>query len=170
MVILSIIIGVFLMIGGFSCMMSPAQPFFETGYFIAILMLVYGVAGIVRVIGRRASAVELVMHIPAVIIGLISIFKPGTTLIIDAMMIYCVAVWFIIQGAVSIYVSLVARGVKKGWILGLILGILGVILGIYSLFHPMVPALTIGFLIGFYFIEAGLDMIVLATAVGSVKK
>lgn len=50
---------------------------------------------------------------------------------------------------------------------GLIVGILGVILGIYSFAHPMVTALTAGLLIGFYFIESGIDLIVLAVAVDS---
>lgn len=170
MVVLSVIVGVLLMICGFSCMMSPGATFFETGYFIAILMLVYGIIGIINVIGKRVPAVELIIHIPALVIGIISMIKPGTTLLIDAMMIYFVASWFLIQGVISIYVSLKVKGIKKSWIWGLILGILGVILGIYSFFHPMVAALTIGFLIGFYFIEVGLDMIALAFVAGRAKE
>ena len=170
MLILSVIAGVLLIIGGFSCLFHPAATFFETGYFIAILLLVYGIVGIINVIRKKAQPVELIMHIPAIIIGVIGIIKPGTTLVFDAIMVYLVAVWFVIQGAVSIYLSIKVRKEKKGWYWGLILGIIALILGIYSFFHPMVSALTIGILVGIYLIEAGLNMIVLATAVDSMRE
>ena len=114
-------------------------------------------------------AIELVVHIPAIIIGIIAFFRPGTTLAFDAVILYLVAAWFMAQGAVSIYVSIKAKPYKKGWYWGLILGILGLILGIYSFAHPLVSVFAIGMLIGIYLIETGLNMIVLATAVDSIK-
>ena len=164
MVVLSVIAGALLIIGGVACLFHPAATFFETGYFLAILMLVYGVVGIINVIRKRAEAIELLVHIPAVIIGVIAIIRPGTTLVLDGMMVYLVAAWFVIQGVVSIYLSIKVRRIQSGWIWGLILGILGLVLGIYSFIHPMVSALTIGILVGFYLIEAGLNMIVISTA------
>ena len=169
MVILSLIFGILLMMGGISCLFHPAATFFETGYFIAILLLIYGIVGIVNVIRKQAQAIELITYILAVIIGVLAIFKPADTLVLDAMIAYLVAAWFVIQGAVSIYVSIKAKPYKKGWYWGLILGIIGVIIGIYSFFHPMVSAFTIGILVGIYLIEAGLSMIVLATAVDSMN-
>ena len=118
---------------------------------------------------RSAQAIELVVHIPAIIIGIIAFFRPGTTLAFDAVILYLVAAWFMAQGAVSIYVSIKAKPYKKGWYWGLILGILGLILGIYSFAHPMVSVFAIGMLIGIYLIETGLNMIVLATAIDSIK-
>ena len=165
MVILSIIMGVLLIVGGVICLFHPGATFLQTGYFLSIMLLAYGIVGIINVIRKRAHPIELLVAIPGIIIGIIAIIKPGTTLVLDAMMVYMVAVWFVIQGIVSIYLSIKAKETNGGWIWGLILGILGVALGIYTFFHPMVSVLTIGFLVGFYLIEAGLDMIVLATAV-----
>jgi len=38
-------------------------------------------------------------------------------------MAYLFAAWFVVQGVVSIYVSIKSRHENKGWVLGLILGI-----------------------------------------------
>ncbi len=40
--------------------------------------------------------------------------------------------------------------------------IIGLIVGIYTLFHPLVLAMTLGILIGIYFIESGVNMIIIA--------
>jgi uncharacterized membrane protein HdeD (DUF308 family) len=67
------------------------------------------------------------------------------------------------MGIVEIYTS-VAISRKAGfslWVLQLILGILAIIIGIYSFFHPAALAVTIGVLIGIFFIETGLSMMFL---------
>ena len=168
MVVLSIIVGVLLIIGGCACMFNPGVTFLTSGYLIAILLLVYGIVGIINVIRKYAHPMELLMHIPAIIIGVIAIIRPGSTLVLDTMLVYFLAIWFIIQGIVSICVSVQARKTKIGWYWGVVLGILALLLGIYTCFHPMVSALAIGILIGFYLIDAGINMIVLATAVHSL--
>jgi len=165
MLILTVICGVILMLGGFSCLFHPAATFFETGYFMTILLLVYGIIGIVRVIQKKSHPLELIPSVLAVIFGIIAIFRPGTTLLMDGVMAYLFAAWFVIQGLISIYVSIKVKGIKKGWYWGLIIGIIALLLGIYSFFHPMVSAVTIGILVGIYLIETGLNMIILATAV-----
>ncbi len=45
MSVLNIILGILLVIGGFSCMFTPFATFLSAGYYIAILLLVYGVFG-----------------------------------------------------------------------------------------------------------------------------
>ncbi len=165
MVVLSIIVGILLMMGGIACLFSPGATFLASGYVVAILLLIYGIVGIVNVVRKRAHPVMLIVDILAIIIGIIAIIKPGSTLAIDVLMTYLLAAWFVVQGGVSIFVSIKARSYQSGWVFGLILGIIGVLLGIYSFFNPMVSALAIGILIGIYLIEAGLSMIVLSTAV-----
>ena len=49
----------------------------------------------------------------------------------------------------------------------MILGVLGVLVGIYSLAHPLLMAFTFGILVGIYFIESGIQMIVLAQCIQS---
>lgn len=165
MVVLSVILGVILIMGGISCLFSPGETFIAAGFVIMILLLVYGIVGVVRVIRKVSGPLELIPSILAIIIGIIAIFKPGTSLVIDSLMVILFAVWFIIQGITSIVVSIKMRKESKGWVLGLIIGIIGTILGIISLVNPIVSALAIGILVSIYLIEAGMSMIVLATAV-----
>ena len=167
MIVLSVIVGIILMLGGISCLFSPAATFFSTGYFIAILMLVYGIVGIINVIRKRALPITLIADILAIIVGIFAIFRPMNTLVIDAILAYLVAAWFVIHGAISIYASIMVRKTANGWYWGLIMGIIGLLVGIYSFFHPMVSALMIGILIGIYLMEAGLSMIVFATTIES---
>ena len=168
MVVLSVICGVLLMMGGIACLFNPGATFFATGYFIAILLLIYGIVGIVNVVRKRAPAIGLITYILAVIVGIFAIFRPENALVMDTILAYLVAAWFVIQGIVSIYMSIKAKPYKSGWVCGLILGILAILIGLYSFFHPMLGALTIGILVGIYLIDAGLSMIVFATAVDSI--
>ncbi len=164
---ISVILGVLLVIGGFSCMFTPLATFLSTGYYLGIMMLVYGVAGIIRAASRKADALEWILNILAVIVGLIALFRPGSTLVFDRMILVIIACWFVVQGAIQIAISIRLKPVKKGWYWGLIAGILGILVGIYSWFHPVLTAVTSGILIGFYFVESGFSLIALGTAIGS---
>ena len=170
MTVLSIILGVILVFCGFSCMVTPLATLLYTGYFIGIMLLFYGISGIVRGFMKQAHVLEVVCSVVAVIVGLISLVRPGSTLIFDAFIIYFIAIWFVIQGIISIALSLKVRKVKKTWILGLIFGILGVALGIYSFVHPLFAAVTAGILIGFYFVDTGFSMIMLASVADAVMR
>ena len=50
-------------------------------------------------------------------------------------------------------------------VLGIALGVLEIIIGIYSAAHPAVLAVSLGVLIGIYFIESGANMIYLGSTV-----
>ena len=166
MVVLSVLCGVLMIIAGFSCMFTPLATFLSTGYFLAIMMLVYGIVEIVRFFQKQAGVLELIVGILGVIVGLVCIFKPGSQLVFDTMLLYFIAAWIVIQGIVTLVLSIKTREERSGWIFGVIMGILAIIVGIYSFAHPALTAVTAGVLIGIYFIEAGINMIVIGAAIG----
>ena len=170
MSVISIIFGILLIIGGFSCMYQPFFTFLSTGYFITILMLVYGVFGIVRFFQKKTSVLDLIVSILAVIIGVVCLVHPVQSLIVDKIILYLIAAWLLVQGIVTIFMSFNARDEQKGWFWGVIIGALGILAGIYSFAHPGITALAEGVLIGLYFVEAGLDMIFMGCAVGAARK
>lgn len=170
MTVLSIILGIIMVIGGFSCMFTPLATFLFTGYFMCIMLLVYGIMGIIRGFRKEADVLEIVLCILAMIVGLISLFRPGTTLVFDSLMISLISGWILLQGIVSIAIAIKMKGNGNRWIWGLISGILGVVLGIYSFLHPQLAAVTVGILIGLYFVETGINMIVLGTAISSIDQ
>lgn len=169
MKIFTIILGVIMALCGVSCMCTPIMTFLEAGYFLVILLFVYGIAGIVRAIMRKEYGMPFFFGILSVILGVVIMAVPGLKLMTDGMLIYMMAAWFLVQGIVNILVSLKQKKAAegKGWIWTLILGILGVLLGIYSLVHPMLLAFTFGILVGIYFIESGISLIAMAAAVPS---
>ena len=130
MSVLSVILGVLLVLGGFSCMFTPLATFLSTGFYIAILLLVYGIFGVVRFFQKQAGGLELVVSILALLAGLVAMFRPGETLVFDRFVLYLIAAWLLVQGIVTVIMSVNSRGVSKGWGWGLFVGILGIIAGL----------------------------------------
>ena len=167
MEILMIILGIIMVLCGISCVFTPLLTFVSAGYLIIALLIVYGVAGIVKAIATKQYGISFIFNILSVVLGFVIAFVPGLKSRTDGALITIMAIWLLLQGVLAIVLSIKFRGAQGGnkWIAALILGIIGVILGLYSLFQPIVLAFTIGMLIGFYFIESGINLIVLSSQV-----
>lgn len=153
---------------GISCICTPVMTFLEAGYFLVILLLVYGIAAIVKAVAQKEYGMPFLFGILSTVLGIVIMVVPGLKLMTDGMLIYIMAVWFLMQGVVGIVLSFRQKKLKgKGWIGTLILGVLGVLLGLYSLAHPLLLAFTFGVLVGMYFIECGVNMIVMASSIPS---
>ena len=165
--ILMIILGILMVLCGGSCIFTPVLTFLQTGYFLIILLLVYGIAGIIRSIVSKEYGTGFAFSIISVIAGIVIACVPGLTLMTDGMLLYMMAGWFILQGIVSLFISIKFKGANGGkkWIWGVVLGIIGILLGVYTMFHPMLLAFTMGILIGVYFVECGISMIILSSQV-----
>lgn len=164
MKIFTIILGVIMAICGISCVCTPVITFMEAGYFLVILLLVYGIAAVVRAIMDKEYGLPFLFGLLSLILAIVIMVVPGLKLMTEGMLVYIMAVWFLLQGIVGIFMSLKQKKIadNKGWIWNLILGIMGVLVGIYSLMHPMLMAFTVGILVGVYFMESGISMIVMA--------
>ena len=164
MKIFTMMFGILLAVCGFSCIFTPIMTFLETGWFLMILLFVYGIMGIIKAVTQKEYKIQFLFSIISVILGAVILFVPGLRLMTDGMLIYLMAGWFLLQGIVDIFLSFrqKKRGEGKGWIWTMILGILGLLVGIYSLVHPLFAAFTIGILVGIYFIESGINMVVMA--------
>lgn len=163
--ILMIILGILLILCGGSCIFTPLLTFMQIGYFLIALLLIYGIAGILKAISSKEYGANFAFSIISVIVGIIVACIPGLALMTDGILLYIMAGWFILQGIVSLIVSIKFKGAAGGkkWIWGLILGIIGILLGLYTMIHPLFLAFTMGILIGVYFIESGINMIVLSS-------
>lgn len=169
MKVLSYILGVILAIGGIVCLFNPENTFFATGYIMAISLLIYGISGIVNVIMKRTLPIFLLSCIPATILGIIAIIRPGTTLVFDALMLGLFAAWFIIQGITTIIMSVQLRRQIRGWGFPLAIGIISTIVGIYAFIYPQIAIFAIGIMIGIFLIETGIDIIALTAAVSAAE-
>ena len=169
MTVVSIILGVLLVICGFSIMFTPIMNFLAVGTLIAVVLLVWGIMALVRGISNKKYDLTFALSIIAIILGFFMMISPSTTFATDMLVLYLAAIFLIVRGIVALIFSVkAAKGAKsKLWILGLILGICAIILGIFCLAHPLFEAAVIGTLIAFYFIYAGFDMIFIGTGGGS---
>jgi uncharacterized membrane protein HdeD (DUF308 family) len=169
---LMLILGILMIIFGVCCAATPLATLMAAGYFIAIVLIISGLSGIITGFRFKFYGANFVVSILALILGVLALVRPGGIEVIDSVLIYCFAAWLLVRGITSVSLSLKVHKlhVDSGWVLGLITGILGIALGIYSFVHPNVPAIAIGLLIGFYFIEQGIDIIAVSRVVKSVSK
>ena len=165
MSVLFIILGILMMMCGFSCLFTPLLTFMSAGYFIVILVLVYGVFGIVRAIANKKFGVNFAFSILSVIFGAVVLFFPSMMLLSDSVLLYLTAAWFILMGIVTIYAAvMLKKSGSKVWVAELIFGILAIQVGLFSFFQPMFMAISIGVLISIFFIETGITMLITGVA------
>ncbi len=170
MTVLSIIMGVLLIIGGIGCMFTPFATFLSAGMMMAIMMFVYGIVGVVRFFHKDSGVLELIASILAIIVGIIAIVRPGSTLVLDSFVLTMISVWLLVKGVLDIVISIQAKNEVKGWGWGVAAGVLSIIAGVLSFINPVVTALTMGVLMGLYFVESGIDMIVFGSALSAVDR
>ena len=166
-----VILGVLMIIGGISLMATPLLTFLSAGYFIIMLFFVRGVFGIVRGIHEKRYDKEFVFSIISLILGIIGLAVPGVAAMNNAALLYMAAGWFFIHGVLTIMDALDRNKQGAGVIvtvIGVLLGVLELILFGYSVAHPMVLAIGIGVLVGFFFLESGVSMIFVGSAISGL--
>ena len=76
MTVLSIILGILLAAAGFSCLFTPLLTFLGASVFIAIIMIVYGISGIINAAHNKDYSVNFVFSIISLIFGICILFIP----------------------------------------------------------------------------------------------
>ena len=160
MTVLFVIFGILMVACGFSCIFTPLLTFMQTGYFIVILIVAFGIVGIIKAIVEKRFGIDFVFDILSVLLGIAMISFPESLLFTEGVMLIMTAIWFVLMGIVTIVDSItITRKFGSGiWILQLIFGILAVLVGGYSFFQPMLMAVSLGVLIGIFFIETGFTL------------
>lgn len=102
----------------------------------------------------------LIIGIIDILVGVFFLFNIGAGV---AALPFVFAVWFIADSVLALFTADLARGVSEGYYwFTIIVNILGILLGIFLLFNPISSALTLSFLVGFYFMLFGITHIVYA--------
>lgn len=172
MTVFSIIMGVLMVIGGISMLATPLQTFLSLGYYIIILFFVSGLLGIIRGFSAKRFGLDFFFAILSLILGILGFIYPDAVAMNNNyVLLYFAAFWFFVRGILSIAtaVQLKAMTGTGAMVLGIILGIVEILLGIYSVAHPNVLAVTLGFLIAFFFIESGINMIVIGSEMAKFR-
>ena len=169
--ILFTFMGILTLIGGIAMLATPLVTFLGAGYCIVMLFFVNGLSGIARAFAEKRYDKEFFFSILSLILGVIGIVVPGIAELNDSVLLYLAAGWCIIRGVLSIITALRLKKEGAGFIatlIGILLGVLDVGIGIYSIAHPAVLAISLGILIGLYFIESGLNMLFLGSNLAKI--
>ena len=160
MLILSIIFGAMLLGAGLVLCFTPLQGFLQIGQIIGIAMAVFGITGLVQSIINRSFRADFFLSLLTVIAAVFMLHDPLMQFMTDTFVLYLAASWLVIEGVAAICLAVFSK--KKflsRWWLILIIGILHLLLGIYSFIYPLVGMELLGLMVAFYFIDAGLSMI-----------
>lgn len=164
MTVLFIILGILFIAGGFSCIFplgAPLLAFIKVGYLSVILMVVFGIIGIIKSIIEKRFGVVFVFDILSIILGIVMLSFPGYFILAETVMLMMTAVWLVLMGIITIVnaIKITKATGSKIWILQLIFGIITILIGACSFFSPIYMALTIGVMIGIFFIDTGFTLI-----------
>ncbi len=159
---LFIVFGVMLVISGIVLFVTPLRTFFSLGYCIILLFFLNGVLGIVRAINENRFGKEFFFAILSLILGIIGFAVPDIAAMNNSILLYMAAAWFVIHGVLTIIGALESRKLGAGAamiVIGIVLGAVEIVLGIYAAAHPLLLAISLGFLFAFSCIESGVNMI-----------
>lgn len=170
MAVLSIIVGAIITVGGIICFFTPFATFMAAGYIIGIMLFIYGIIALIRSIQKRAGVPAYITSALAIFVGFLAVFRPGGTLVIDMLILVFIAIWFIVQGATSIYISIKRRKELTGWGFGLASGIFGLAAGVLSFIFPQVEMFAVGILMAIFLIEAGISLITVGSIYGDIEQ
>lgn len=166
MKVLSVLFGIILAIFGVSLMATPLITYLSIAYYLGILLLTYGIIGIITAVMVKKYGLNLAFSILSLVGGIALIALPGLRIFTEMIGVFVMAAWMVIQGAFGIAGSVKAkRNGNKLWWLILIFGIVGLVLGLYSLVHPLLSAVATGLLVGLYFLQSGINMCFLSDTV-----
>ena len=149
---------------------TPFATFMAAGYIIGIMLFIYGIIALIRSIQKRAGVPAYVTSALAIFVGFLAVFRPGGTLVIDILILVFIAIWFIVQGATSIYISIKRRKELPGWGFGLASGIFGLAAGVLSFIFPQVEMFAVGILMAIFLIEAGISLITVGSIYGDIEQ
>ena len=161
-----VILGILMILGGVSLMATPLITFMSSGCYIIILFFIWGLFGLFRGIAEKRYNKEFFLSILSLILGIIGLVVPGAVAMTNSVLLYFAACWFILHGVMAIVNAIRSREeAGTGFmVIGVILGVLELIMAVYSVAHPAVLILSLGFLTAFYFIESGANVIFIGSA------
>ena len=171
MTALMIIFGIFMVIGGIVCLLTPLATTFSLMYFYMILLFMTGIVFMIQSIVYR-RVMDFIIALLALLAGGFIVFSPNMSFVTEVILLYIVACWFVIRGIVGVVNACRAKKMIGGGLfaLALIVSLLVIGAGVYSFIHPMVFAGFLGILASCYFIVEGVDLIIAGCICADLKK
>ena len=106
---------------------------------------------------NQKSTLLIVLGVFDLLVGIFFLFNISAGLVA---LPFVFAVWFLVDSIVGLMTAGIYRIESTGYYwFHVVINVIGVILGFMLLFNPLTSALTLAFLVGFYFMMAGISLI-----------
>ena len=169
--LISIILGVFMIVGGVMSIVSPGAV---AGALIGLYILIHGVGSLINQTRFRhwgSDGWAIGGAILAIILGVALMTSAYFQWLTNLAIVFIAGLWILAAGIVCVAtafrLSRVSRALpwekpRIGWLWLLLLGILLILMGVLAYVHPLAGVFTIGALLGVYVISAGVHLIALS--------
>ncbi|MBO0441760.1 HdeD family acid-resistance protein [Candidatus Enterococcus ikei] len=161
----SLVLGILFVLTSLLSFQDPAGNLIAIVMVFAIFAILKGIFEIFarnrmkELTGYKAYA-PIVLGVIDIIIGVYFLFNLNIGV---AALPFIFAIWFILDSVFGLFALDLAKSVSTGYFwFTLVVDVLGIILGIMLLMNPLSSALTLSFLVGFYFMLFGITHIVYA--------
>ena len=177
MKVIGIVIGILLILGGISCMLTPAATYLTLAWVAGFSMIVDAIGNIATWFAKKkdrmADSWDLAGAIASLIFGIILVSSAAAQVLTAVIMVNIVAVWIIVKGIIRIVAAVRLRQLRKAldaqvlgrnWGKILAMGILMTVCGIFCLIDSGILMVVIGIAVGIAIISSGVNLILFVTA------
>lgn len=163
MKIFRILIGCLVIISGVSALFTPAKTFLSLAWIIGIMLMIHGLSNAISYFTERKTKQHNILFfingILTFIIGMVLLSNAFIYVFTELILIYMFAGWLVITSILQIKIAMDQKKSGKKWMAVLFAGLLSLVLGVYSFFNPGLLALSIGVLMGMWFISIGIGIL-----------
>lgn len=180
MSVLMILLSILLIIGGVSCMATPADTFSMLGWLAGLAIIISGIATVFRYAsGKEGRSVwELVGGIVGILFGGFIVVNAFAQFATNMVIAYAAALWLLIYGITGIVEAWDLRKLNKelpsefrtaSWLVVMIMGVSTAVIGVVCIFQPMITIISVGFLIGLSILISGIKTLILSIQIIKAK-
>lgn len=161
----SLLLGILFIFASLASFQDPASN-------LVALVVVFGVFAIIKGIFELflrkkvreftgfSATMPIIVGIFDIVVGVFLLFNISSGV---AALPFVFAIWFLVDSFVALFSSSALKEISTGYYwFSIIINILGIVVGFMLLFNPLSSALTLSFLVGFYFMMFGIAEITYA--------
>ncbi|CCO10161.2 putative membrane protein [Carnobacterium maltaromaticum LMA28] len=164
---LLLISAILMMAMGFWFIFNPTASLKTTTILIGLLLGGNGLVEIFSFLQERKvwniSKWILFDGFASLIAGIFILFNPG---IAQSTLIIAFAIWVLFSGVMRLLTAISIKDFP-GWTWLLTLGIIAILFAIFSFFTPILVGIVLGFILGFFFIIQGFNILMIYLMVGN---
>lgn len=158
MKVVTIITGVLTTILGVYCVFRPGVAALSLAWMLGLVLVVAGLNITISYFSKKeGSGWDAFFGILSIIGGIVLFCNFYGRFFADAIIIYFIMAFVLISGILRVMGSWKMKGQKQPWVAGMVLGVLSILVAVIALFHPLMGAAMVGYMVAFTIITQGVN-------------